>query len=69
MYHDAVLQRPMELDVMYARPLAAAGAAGCALPRVDALYRALCVLDTLRDAAGEPRAQQVALADTTGALQ
>ena len=49
MYFDAVLHRPMELDVMYAQPLAAARAAGCALPRVDALYRLLRLLDTLND--------------------
>jgi 2-dehydropantoate 2-reductase len=45
MYFDAVLHRPMELDVMYAEPLAAARAAGCVLPRTDALYHALRVLD------------------------
>jgi 2-dehydropantoate 2-reductase len=45
MYFDAILHRPMELDVMYAEPLAAARAAGCVLPRIDALYHALRVLD------------------------
>jgi hypothetical protein len=53
----------MELDVMYARPLAAASAAGCALPRVDALYRALCVLDSLKGDVGAPRLGEAALAD------
>lgn len=62
-YFDAVLHRPMELDVMYARPLAAASAAGCALPRIDALYRALCVLDSLKADAGAPRLGEAALAD------
>jgi 2-dehydropantoate 2-reductase len=41
MYFDSVLHRPMELDVMYAAPLAAAKRAGCSLPRTEALYRSL----------------------------
>jgi 2-dehydropantoate 2-reductase len=51
MYFDAVLQRPMELDAMYAQPLASASEAGCSLPRMEALHRTLSVLDTLRNVA------------------
>ncbi|MBV6288105.1 putative 2-dehydropantoate 2-reductase [Pseudomonas aegrilactucae] len=44
MYHDFAQQRPLELAAIYAAPLARARAAGCSLPRVEALYRALAFL-------------------------
>ena len=45
MYHDFVHKRPLELEAIYARPLAAAKAAGLELPRIDALYRSLGFID------------------------
>ncbi|WP_460418645.1 putative 2-dehydropantoate 2-reductase [Pseudomonas sp. microsymbiont 2] len=45
MYHDHVQQRPLELQAIYAEPLARAQAAGCALPRMEALYQALAFID------------------------
>lgn len=45
MYHDYRHKRALELDAIYARPLAAAKAAGCELPRIEALYRSLCFID------------------------
>jgi 2-dehydropantoate 2-reductase len=45
MYHDFQHKRPLELEAIYARPLAAAKAAGCELPRIEALYRALGFID------------------------
>ena len=45
MYHDYAHKRPLELDAIYARPLAAARAAGCELPKIEALYQALAFLD------------------------
>ncbi|UVL21056.1 putative 2-dehydropantoate 2-reductase [Pseudomonas sp. B21-023] len=45
MYHDHALQRPLELQAIYAEPLARARAAGCELPRMEALYQALAFLD------------------------
>jgi 2-dehydropantoate 2-reductase len=45
MYHDFLHKRPLELDAIYARPLAAAKAAGCELPRIEALYRHLRFID------------------------
>lgn len=45
MYHDFALQRVLELPAIYAAPLAAAAQAGCDMPRVRALYQALCFLD------------------------
>ncbi|RLU12851.1 2-dehydropantoate 2-reductase [Pseudomonas prosekii] len=45
MHHDLLHKRPLELDAIYARPLAAAKAAGCELPRIEALYRALVFID------------------------
>ncbi|MGZ7457071.1 putative 2-dehydropantoate 2-reductase [Pseudomonas sp. Ma2-10] len=45
MYHDFLHKRPLELDAIYARPLAAAKAAGCELPRIEALYRSLSFID------------------------
>jgi 2-dehydropantoate 2-reductase len=41
MYHDHAHGRPMELDAIYAAPLAAAEAAGFAMPKTEALYQAL----------------------------
>lgn len=45
MYHDFVQRRPLELQAIYAAPLAAAAQVNCALPRTQALYQALCFLD------------------------
>jgi 2-dehydropantoate 2-reductase len=45
MHHDLLHKRPLELQAIYARPLAAAKAAGCELPRIEALYRALVFID------------------------
>ncbi|MCR8935544.1 MULTISPECIES: putative 2-dehydropantoate 2-reductase [unclassified Pseudomonas] len=45
MYHDFLHKRPMELEAIYARPLAAAKAAGCELPRIESLYRTLGFID------------------------
>lgn len=45
MYHDHLHKRPLELDAIYARPLAAAKAAGCELPRIEGLYRSLGFID------------------------
>ncbi|MCF6752212.1 putative 2-dehydropantoate 2-reductase [Stutzerimonas degradans] len=44
MYHDHAHRRPLELTALYAAPLAAAEQAGCAMPRTQALYRALSFL-------------------------
>ncbi|MGK9063973.1 putative 2-dehydropantoate 2-reductase [Stutzerimonas chloritidismutans] len=49
MYHDRKDGRPMELDAIYAAPLAAAEQAGFAMPRVESLYRALRFLETSAD--------------------
>ena len=45
MYHDFMHKRPLELEAIYTRPLAAAKAAGCELPRIEALYRSLSFID------------------------
>ncbi|WP_194790644.1 putative 2-dehydropantoate 2-reductase [Pseudomonas sp. UFMG81] len=45
MYHDHAQQRPLELQAIYAEPLARARAAGCRLPRMEALHQALCFID------------------------
>ncbi|MGN8345515.1 putative 2-dehydropantoate 2-reductase [Pseudomonas sp. SMV71] len=45
MYHDYSHKRALELEAIYGRPLAAARAAGCALPRIEALYQALQFLE------------------------
>ena len=45
MYHDFVQYRALELQAIYAAPLAAAEQAGIDMPRVRALYQALCFLD------------------------
>ncbi|AYG07346.1 putative 2-dehydropantoate 2-reductase [Pseudomonas fluorescens] len=49
MYHDHLHRRPLELAAIYARPLAAARAAGCELPRMQALYQALSFIDRRND--------------------
>lgn len=45
MYHDFLHKRPLELEAIYARPLASAKAAGCELPRIESLYRTLSFID------------------------
>lgn len=45
MYHDHAQGRPMELDAIYAAPLAAAAAAGYAMPKTEALYQSLRFLE------------------------
>ena len=45
MYHDHARQRPLELQAIYAEPIARAGAAGCSLPRMQMLYQALAFID------------------------
>ncbi|MBB4815109.1 MULTISPECIES: putative 2-dehydropantoate 2-reductase [Pseudomonas] len=45
MYHDYMHKRPLELAAIYARPLSAAKAAGCELPRMQALHQALSFID------------------------
>lgn len=45
MYHDHVHKRPLELQAIYAEPLARARAAGCHLPRMEMLYQALAFID------------------------
>lgn len=41
MYHDHAQRRVMELDALYAAPLAAAAVAGFAMPRTEMLHQAL----------------------------
>lgn len=41
MHHDYTQQRPMELQAIYRAPLAAAHAAGCAMPKVKMLLQTL----------------------------
>ncbi|MGB9088996.1 MAG: putative 2-dehydropantoate 2-reductase [Pseudomonas farsensis] len=45
MYHDHTQQRPLELQAIYAEPLKRAAAAGCQLPRMQALYQSLAFMD------------------------
>lgn len=45
MYHDFQHKRPLELQSIYAAPLAAAAAAGCELPKMRMLHQALRFLD------------------------
>jgi 2-dehydropantoate 2-reductase len=52
---DFLAGRPMELDPIYAAPLAAAAAAGCPMPRTTALHDQLRFLDA-RNRAGRPAA-------------
>jgi 2-dehydropantoate 2-reductase len=49
MYHDYLHKRPLELAAIYARPLAAARAAGCELPKIEAMYQALSFVDRRND--------------------
>lgn len=44
MYHDHAHGRPLELQAIYAEPLARAQAAGCSLPRMQMLHQALAFL-------------------------
>ncbi|WP_267273814.1 putative 2-dehydropantoate 2-reductase [Pseudomonas putida] len=46
MYHDHVHKRPLELEAIYAEPLARARAAGCSMPRIEMLYQALSFIDS-----------------------
>ncbi|MGY2200202.1 putative 2-dehydropantoate 2-reductase [Pseudomonas gingeri] len=46
MYHDYRRRRPMELEAIYARPLAAARQAGCEMPRTQTLLQALSFLES-----------------------
>lgn len=45
MHHDHVHRRPLELQAIYAEPLARAQRAGCHLPKIEALYQALLFID------------------------
>ena len=45
MHHDFIEKRPLELEAIYAKPLAAALAAGCDMPKIRALYHALAFID------------------------
>ncbi|MBA6133226.1 MULTISPECIES: putative 2-dehydropantoate 2-reductase [Pseudomonas] len=45
MYHDHAHKRPLELQAIYAEPLALARAAGCRLARMEMLYQALLFID------------------------
>ncbi|HXR02829.1 MAG TPA: putative 2-dehydropantoate 2-reductase [Pseudomonas sp.] len=45
MHHDFAEKRALELEAIYARPLAAALAAGCDMPKIRALYHALAFID------------------------
>ncbi|PVZ43839.1 putative 2-dehydropantoate 2-reductase [Pseudomonas sp. CC120222-01a] len=45
MYHDHAQQRPLELQAIYAEPIARAQAAGCSLPRMHMLHQALAFID------------------------
>lgn len=48
MYHDHRHGRPMELDAIYAAPLAAAASAGFAMPKTEALHQALRFISSAR---------------------
>ena len=50
MYHDFAQRRPLELQAIYDAPLAAAAAAGVAMPRIEALQRALRFIDARNQA-------------------
>ena len=50
MYHDFAQCRPPELQAIYAAPLAAAAAVGQDMPKVRALYQALCFLRVRQEA-------------------
>jgi 2-dehydropantoate 2-reductase len=59
MYLDYAQGRPMELDAIYEAPLAAARAAGCAMPKVEALYQSLRFLDARHIRAQPPQQSAV----------
>lgn len=44
-YFDHAQHRPIELDAIFAAPLEAVQAAGGAMPRIEAFYRALRFMD------------------------
>ena len=46
MYVDFAERRPMELEALFVNPLAAARRAGCAMPKVEALYQSLAFVAT-----------------------
>ncbi|MCP1603032.1 putative 2-dehydropantoate 2-reductase [Pseudomonas citronellolis] len=50
MYHDFAQRRPLELQAIYDAPLAAAAAVGVAMPRIEALQRALRFIDARNQA-------------------
>ena len=45
MYHDRYHNRPMELEAIYAAPLAAAAQQGVSMPRTEMIYRLLRFLE------------------------
>jgi len=45
-FHDYALMRPLELQAIYAEPLARARMADCSLPGMGTLYQAMSFLDT-----------------------
>jgi 2-dehydropantoate 2-reductase len=45
MYHDFREKRPLELDAIYSRPLAAALDAGRDMPKIRALFQTLAFID------------------------
>ena len=45
MYHDRCQNRPMELEAIYAAPLAAAAQQGVSMPCTEMLYRLLRFLE------------------------
>ncbi len=49
MYHDYVQGRPMELEAIYAAPIAAAAEAGFAMPKTEALHQALRFISARMD--------------------
>lgn len=51
MYHDHAQHRVMELDALYAAPLAAAAAAGFEMPRTEMLHQALRFIEATRPSA------------------
>jgi 2-dehydropantoate 2-reductase len=45
MFHDFLEKRPLELEAIYAKPLAAALAGGYDMPKIRALHHALAFMD------------------------
>lgn len=45
MFHDFIEKRPLELEAIYAKPLAAALAGGYDMPKIRALHHALAFMD------------------------